>query len=301
MSRRLASLLVLASSFAIAAGCTAGGLIPGDAAIDAPSAPDTGPPPPDTGPPVDAGPRLDDVLIYAHSRDTLFTFSPFTNTVTTVGPFMLGGAAITRDDYMLDLAVDSTGVVFTASGRALFRVNPETAEVTEIGAFDFTGTEQLFALTFLTPSESPDGTEMLIGATNEGVYYEVDRVDATTRMLGSYPDMWSSSGDIVSIDGLGTFATLRRADFPSDVLARILFARDGSSIVTVIGPIRDASTDFTQIFGLGYWGRNVYGFDNAGRLLEINRETGAATVVSTDTGTLHFWGAGVTTIVPVLI
>lgn len=298
LRHRLLSFLV---SALVIAGCTAGGLIPADAAIDAPPAPDAGPPPPDTGPPVDAGPRLDDVLIYAHSRDTLFTFSPYTNTVTTVGPFMLSGAAITNDDYMLDLAVDSSGVVLTASGRALFRVNPETAELTEIGTFDFSGSEQLFALSFLTPSESPDGTEMLIGATNEGVYYEVDRVDATTSMLGAYPDMWSSSGDIVSIDGLGTFATLRRADFPSDVLARILFARDGSSVVTVIGPIRDASTDFTQIFGLGYWGRNVYGFDNSGRLLQIDRETGAATVVSADTGTLHFWGAGVTTRAPVLI
>lgn len=301
MSRRIRflSLLVLASN--ALAGCTAGGTIPADAAIDAPPAPDTGPPPPDTGPPVDAGPRLDDVLIYAHSRDTLFTFSPYTNTVSTVGPFMLGGSPITPEDYILDLAVDSAGVVLTASGRALFRVNPDTAELTEIGTFDFTGTEQLFALSFLTPSESPDGTEMLVGATNEGVYYEVDRTDASTRMLGAYPDMWRSSGDIVSIDGLGTFATLRRDDFPSDVLARILFARDGSSIVTVIGPIRDATTDFTQIFGLGYWGRNVYGFDNAGRLLQINRETGAATVVTTDTGTAHFWGAGVTTIAPVLI
>ncbi|MCZ7679477.1 MAG: hypothetical protein M5U28_12225 [Sandaracinaceae bacterium] len=108
---------------------------------------------------------------------------------------------------------------------------------------------------------------MLVGATNDGVYYEVDRDDASATPLGAYPDGWGSSGDIVSVDGLGTFATLRRSDFPTDVLARILFASDGSSVVTVIGPIESDTEGFTQIFGLGYWGRNLYGFTNRGQLI----------------------------------
>jgi len=262
---------------------------PGDAGHDAAV---------DSGPPVDAGPRLDDVLIYAHSRDTLYTFSAYTNTVNEIGLFELpdGSAA----PFMLDIAVDSEGVVFTSSQEALFTVDVMTAVVTQVGEFGL-GSDQLFALSFLTPTESPDGTEMLVGATNAGAYYSVDRNTASTALLGNYPDGWGSSGDIVSVDGLGTFATLRRMDFTGDVLARIIFARDGSSTVTVIGPTRSASEDFSELFGLGYWGRDLFGFTNSGQLLRIDRTTGAAEVVTTATGSSQFWGAGVTTIVPVLI
>lgn len=268
--------------------------------IDAASLPDSGDDAamPDTGPRVDSGPRIDDVLIYAHSRDTLFTFSAYTNTVTEVGPFRLptGDAA----PFMLDLAVDSEGAVFTSSDDTLWVVDPTTAAVTAVGDLGL-GSEQLFALSFLTPTESPDSTEMLIGATNEGAYYQVSRTDASTTMLGTYPDGWSSSGDIVSVDGLGTFATLRHMDYPGDVLARIIFARDGSSAVTVVGAIRSPTEDFRRLFGLGYWGRNMFGFSNSGQLIRVDRETGAAEVVTTATGSTQFWGAGVTTQVPVLI
>lgn len=297
--RSLASFVVLAAIASV--GCTTRNLIPSDANLpDAGSREDASLPPDagrDAGPPRDGGVRLDDVLIYAHSRDTLFAFSPYTNAVTEIGPFRTpsGEAA----PYMLDLAVDRAGEVFTSSDLALWRVDPRTAVATLVGEFGL-GRERLFALSFLAPEESPDGTEMLIGATNEGVYYRVDRASARTTSLGSYPDGWSSSGDIVSVDGLGTFATVRRADYSGDVLARILFARDGSSVVTVVGAIRDASQDYTQIFGLGYWGRNLYGFTNAGQLVRIDRTSGAVTAVSTETGASQFWGAGVTVTVPFL-
>jgi len=88
--------------------------------------------------------------------------------------------------------------------------------------------------------------------------------------------------------------------FPSDVLVRIIFASDGSSAVTVIGPVQSGSRDFTELFGLAFWGRAMYGFSNAGELVEIDRETGAGSLATTATGTGSFWGAGVTTRAPIL-
>jgi hypothetical protein len=199
---------------------------------------------------------------------------------------------------MLDLAVDSDGVVLTSSSDELWRVDPETAEVTQIGSFGLG--DQLFALTFLAPGELGSG-EVLIGAANSGDYYRIDRDTASATRLGAYPDGWRSSGDIVSVEGLGTFATVKRDDFPSDVLVQILFSSDGSSTAVVKGPIRSATEDFTDVFGVAYWGRVLYGFSNSGQLIEIDRDSGAGTLVTTDTGTDTFWGAGVTTVVPVLI
>ncbi len=309
--RQLSLVVVLAAL----AGCTTGNRIDPDGGAQ--PTPDSGPdggttPVPDSGPVPDGGPRLDDVLIYAHSRDTLYTFSAYTNTVTEIGDFRTASG----DDAppVLDLAVDSAGVVFIStddsrdSEAMLFRVDPLTAVVTPVGEIVLDDpNERLFALSFLAPSESPDGTEVLVGATNgvagEGAaVYAVDRTDASAEFLGFYPDGWFSSGDIVSVDGLGTYATLRSTDasFPGDVLARILFSASGATSVIVIGPVKSATEDFRQIFGLGYWGRNLFGFSNSGQLIRINRETGAGTVVSTATGADSFWGAGVTVDVPFL-
>jgi hypothetical protein len=216
--------------------------------------------------PIDGGPILSDVLIYAHSRDTLYTFSPFTTTVTEIAAFTLEGGE--PAPYMLDLAVNA-----------------------EFGI----GSEQLFALVFL-PAGALGPSETLLGATNEGVYYEVDVRDASTSRVGRYPEPWSSSGDIVSVEGLGTFATIREPErSDTDFLAQITFAGDGSSTVRVLGEV-----GYREVFGLGWWGRALYGFTNSGQLLEIDRLTGEGRIATTETGTDQFWGAGVTTRAPIL-
>lgn len=257
--------------------------------LDAPAAPDA---PAIDAPRPDSGPGLADVLIYAHSRDTLYTFSAYTSTVAEIGVFTLPSGA--PAPYMLDLAVNAGGDVYTSSDDSLYRIDPETAVATRVGGFDI-GAEQLFALVFLGAGELRTG-ETLIGATNAGVYYEVNPATAQTTMLARYPGDWASSGDIVSVDGLGTFATLRDPDrSDTDFLARIEFRADGTSTLTVLGEV-----GYPQIFGLGYWGRALYGFSNAGELIEIDRETGEGSIAVAETGTSQFWGAGVTTQAPVL-
>lgn len=255
----------------------------------------------DAGQRPDSGPNLSNVLVYAHSSDTLFTFSPRDVEVVEVGRFRTADGEDAPN--MLDLAVNSEEVIYTTSSDTLFSVDPETAVVTAVGTFGgLAGRERLFALTFLAEGElGGSAGEVLIGATNEGAYYRIDPATAEAELLGNYPDEWQSSGDLVSVEGLGTYATLKRPDFPSDVLARILFSSDGSSIVTVVGPVRNDAEDYTQLFGLGFWGEKLYGFSNSGQLIEIDLTTGRGTTVSGDTGTDQFWGAGVTTRAPVLI
>ena len=236
---------------------------------------------PDTGPRPDSGSSLADVRIFAHSGGTLFDFSPYTNTVTTVGLFH---AAHGTTPNMLDLAVDAVGHVLTSSSTTLWSVDPMTAAITSVGTFDVTHGEQFFALTFLAAGEL-HATETLVGATNIGAYYEIDPASAHTTYLGQYANGWLSSGDLVSVHGAGTYATIRRSGDTHDTLAQITFAAGGASTITVIGPIVEGTTEYTQIFGLGYWGRSVYGFSNSGQLVQIDRTTGAAQLTTTMTGT----------------
>lgn len=250
----------------------------------------------DIGPRPDSGPPLEDVLIYAHSRDTLYSFNAFTNSVVTIGTFTL--ASGDAPPNMVDLAVNREGSIFTSSSHTLFSVNATTARLTPIADFDVTGAS-FYALTFVTQGEIHPDHETLVGATNEGVYYEIDPTTAHTTMLGTYPDGWLSSGDLVSIEGLGTYATIKHSGDTHDTLAHITFGASGSTI-RVIGPITEGSTEYTMIFGLGYWGRALYGFSDAGQLIEINRDTGAGRLVSDTTGASQFWGAGVTTRAPVV-
>ena len=262
-----------------------------DAGTDAPVAPhDVGMFPDTNG--------LNDVVIYAHSSGTLFSFSPVTTTVTTIGRFTTSTGA--NADPMIDLAIDSDQNVFTSSATDLYRVDVTNAHVTRIAAFDVTAGEQFYALTFLARGELHADRETMVGATNMGAYYEIDPTNAHTTFLGQYPSGWLSSGDLVSIHGLATYATIRHANDTHDTLAQITFAADGSSTIRVIGPIIDGSTEYNHVFGLGYWGRAVYGFTSTGQLVSIDRMTGRGTLATTDTGTNQFWGAGVTTVVPIV-
>jgi hypothetical protein len=246
--------------------------------------------------PVEAG-TGEMTVVYAHSRDTLFSFSPQSQQVTEIGRFQFPDGS--DAPFMLDLAVDSEGNVYTSSDAALFEVDPETAEVEMVGEFDLEG-DQLFALSFLHEGAYRAGEETLIGAANSGTYHRIDPQSAQTDYLGQYPDGWKSSGDIVSVEELGTFATARRDDYESDVLLEIDFGRDGSTRVEVKGAIEQGDEGFVDLFGLGFWGRKLYGFSNSGQLIAIDRGSGDGELLSTETGSDQYWGAGVTTQAPVL-
>ncbi len=253
-----------------------------------------------------------DVIIYAHSRDTLFAFSPFQNLV--VSEIVMTMPDATPAPAMVDLAVNADGEIYTSGYDTLFVIAPDSGVATPVGEFR---TEEglllgedldthLFALTFVPESLYPDAeaSEVLIGAANEGNCFEVDPHTAVSRSIGTYPAPWRSSGDLVSVEGLDTtFATLREIDSEAtdpDYLAKVTFLPGGDIELTEPGAIRNSERVFLQIFGLGYWGRGLYGFSNTGELIEIDRRTAVGELATEDTGAEEFWGAGVTTQVPVV-
>ncbi|MGE0788988.1 MAG: hypothetical protein AB7S26_25170 [Sandaracinaceae bacterium] len=268
----------------------------GSDAGPAPSA-DAGPAPVpgfDAGPGTVGDPSLDDVVVYAHSADTLYSFNPRDRTVVSQGRFTMVDGSVAPE--MLDLAVNSDGDVYTSSANALHRVDPTNARTSTVATLALGAEEDLVALTFVPAGILDPAAEVLIGATTAGALFRVDAASGQVVRIGQYPDGWASSGDLVSVVGLGTFATLVRDDYDSDVVAAIDFDASGRATVRMLG-----ECGYYGLYGLGYWGRSLYGFTSLGELLEIDRETGAATLVTGSTGASEFYGAGVTTRVPVLI
>ncbi len=302
MGRGINLALVLYFVFALVAACGSsrrgpGNNTNGDSGMDAEAGPQDARPTPDRLVPADTGPNLSNVLVYAHSRDTLYSFSPETAKVETIGTFFLNGGG--EVENILDIAVDASGALVGLGKTTLFSINKETAEVTKIGQLTTAGSTEITGLVFV-PKNMFRSEEALVGADNAGVVYEIDRNTAQADEIGVYPDGWISSGDLVAVDGLGTYATVKKEGAEFDQLVAVTFGSNGVSRMELLGPVSGGGRDFKQLFGVAYWGANVYGFTYAGELLEIDRETAEAKLISDDTGAESFWGAGVTTQVPVL-
>ncbi|MEI8259516.1 MAG: hypothetical protein WCJ30_27940 [Deltaproteobacteria bacterium] len=137
----------------------------------------------------------------------------------------------------------------------------------------------------------PAGTaERLLATTREGAIYRIDTATGATTSAGAYGGIYGSSGDIVSVVGAGTFATVVDDNlfFPTEYLARI---DETTGAATIIGP-----TGVSETWGVGYWGGTLYGFTHGGQVVTIDLATGHATPVASVTPL--WWGAGVTTRAP---
>lgn len=253
--------------------------------------------PADRSLPSDTGPDLSNVLVYAHSRDTLYSFSPETAKVESIGAFFSQGGG--EVENILDIAIDADGSIVGIGKSNLYNIDKETAEVSEVGALSTAGSTEITGLVFV-PKNMFRSEEALVGADNEGVVYEIDRDTAQAEEIGIYPDGWISSGDLVAVDGLGTYATVKKSGAEFDQLVSVTFGSGGVSRMELLGPVSGGGRDYKQLFGVAYWGAHIYGFTLDGELLEIDRDTAQAKLISSDTGAESFWGAGVTTQVPVI-
>lgn len=234
----------------------------------------------------DIPPLLDDVRVFAHTADTLYSIDPRSFTVTRVGDFIWPDGA----SQMTDLAINATGEAWGITFSSLYRVDLATARCTFIAPFagaEFNG------LSFIPGGELEPG-EVLVAANRNGAYVRVDPATGAIRQLGLYGADTGSSGDLVSVAGGGTFATIvdlnvGLGEEPVEYLARI---DPTNGRATRIGP-----TGVTRTWGVGYWRSRVYGFTEGGAVVTLDITTGRATEVARNS--VAWWGAAVTTIAPV--
>lgn len=232
-----------------------------------------------------------ETVVYAHSDDTLFSVDPSTRMVRRVGTFRFPSGTAAAN--MTDLAVDAEGHITGVTETALFSIDPNTAQCTLVRALPTAERRVFVGLTWAPVGVLDPSREVLLGGATDGSLWRIDPATGRSTSVGNLPSGWGISGDMVSIAGAATYATVRRTTGTSttDTLVTLAF-NAGRVTMTSLGEV-----GFRSIYGLGYWRSTLYGFSRAGELVTINVRTGRGTRVSMPA--MEFSGAGVTTVAPV--
>jgi large repetitive protein len=237
-------------------------------------------PPPYTPP----GTPAAEAKVYAHSDGALYKIDPDTLDVMFIGEFVWPAEVIY--DSMTDIAIDANGNMVGISFDKVYSVNPMTAQATQLSVLD----RSFNGMSFVSTSQLDDGAEVLVAAALDGSFYRLDPISGQSTPIGNYGSDMTSSGDIVSVTGFGTVATAVKPGSETDWLVRV------DPVTGAATPIGD--TGVYGIWGLGFWGTEIYGFTSENKFVLIDRDTGHATEI--EAGPTSWWGAGVTTEAPVI-
>lgn len=230
-------------------------------------------------PPVDGLPPLDYVM-WAHSRDTLFSIHPDTFELTTIGTF-----GLPVDEDITDLAVTPDQTLYGISDTRLYTLDPDTGAATYVA--DVPGLTNV-GMTFLRTGE-------LLATDDGGGVRRINPATGEVTELDGYGGGYTTAGDLVAV-GDGTMFTICDGGPECTWESNCLVTVDP---VTGAAIARIGAIGFSQVFGAAYANGHVYAFTNAGQLIEVDRTTGAGTLVRAYDG-ISFWGAGVTPLVPIV-
>ncbi|HEY4122648.1 MAG TPA: hypothetical protein VGM56_32510 [Byssovorax sp.] len=219
--------------------------------------------------------------VFAHGPSVLYKLDPVTNAVTEIGHFQ-------GCDQIIDIAIDKDGVMFGTTSSNLFTIDKTTARCTHVANGSYPNSLSLVPQGTLDPNE-----EALVGYVG-GDYIRIDKTTGAISQIGTIGHGYSSSGDIVSVIGGGTYLTVNGSGC-GDCIVQVDPAT--GALVSMIGSLNHA-----QVFGLAFWGGAAYGFDNGGQLFSIDLTNAQTTLIPT--GGLdvpQFWGAGSSTSAPLVM
>jgi hypothetical protein len=199
--------------------------------------------------------------------------------------------------------------------------------------------EQFFGLTFAPVGLINDQKEVLIGGNTAGELWAIDQTGAVSQhgSFGVVPSndgngnayasnhvgsLWRLSGDMVFLANKGNpvgFATVRDCEDPqttstcSDIdtlieidLSKMKPVGKQSILKSIRGQIlkrngcQGLPENFSRLFGIAAWNDNVYGFSSTQALVAISTEDAKGCLVQDYPG-IGFYGAGVTTLAPIVI
>jgi hypothetical protein len=231
--------------------------------------------------------ELGKAKVFAHTEGDLFAVDPETFAITPVAPF--SWPAGTDTPKMTDIALDKQGRMIGVSKTTVYSVDPLTAKCTRLSALSSTQ-YSFVGLSFVVDTTSVDKREYLMALAKDGAIYEIDPATGDTKARGSLGGGLQGGGDVVSVKGFATVATVTPPGSTTDWLAMV---DPGNGKATLVG-----DTGYGKVWGLGYWKGRVYGFATTGEFLLIDVATGKATLKAANSQI--WWGAGVTTEAPVI-
>jgi hypothetical protein len=223
--------------------------------------------------------------------------------------------------------------VFGHSADTLYRLDPETKEVTIVGAYDGCGAsiidialdaksnmfgtaygslwridkdtgrcihvadgEYPTSLSFVPAGTVLLGEEALVGFV-DAEYIRIDPETGEVTSLGMLSGGLRSSGDLVSVAGGGTYLTVTDDAECSAVDCLIEVDPQDGTVVKHYGTV-----PYAQVFGLAFWAGRAYGFARGGELFEIRFVDDQLMTTTIDIPVapagLEFFGAGSTTSAP---
>ncbi|HEY1954136.1 MAG TPA: hypothetical protein VGH28_00940 [Polyangiaceae bacterium] len=226
-----------------------------------------------------SGPEVD--YVYAHSPSELYKVDPVKKTMTTVGTF--SGQCLFEE--VIDIAVDANNNGYATTFSGFYKLDLSTAACTLISSGSYPN-----SLSFVPAGTLDPNVEALVGYVG-ATYVRIDPAKGTVTNVGALKGGYSSSGDIVSVKGGGTFLTVT-GNSCGDCLLQV-DPKTGDMIQNY------GSINHGSVFGLAFWAGTAYGFDDSGQLFSIGWVNNK--LVTTDIPTtpgLEFWGAGSTTSAP---
>lgn len=226
--------------------------------------------------------------LFAHTPEKLFSLDILdAYALTEVGNFSFVGAPV-QDPVPTDLALDQWNVLYVITFDDLFVCNPETAECHWLAQMP----ASVNGLTFVPPGVLQQDSDTLI-AMNQQSWYQVDinGGDIVWNEISGYPGDIESSGDLVSMAGVGTFGSVDMTGEPEEPDAIIPVDPAAGTVGQAVVELQA----YTEVFGLAGWREEVIAFDAAtGHILDVDIDTGDVTLIQ-DTP-YQWYGAGVTTV-----
>lgn len=218
--------------------------------------------------------------VYAHTAGDIYTFDVYSHATELIGSPGVG--------TLTDLAIDRYGVLWVATFSALYICHPETMECWEQGTFQ----RSVNGLTFVPPDDLDALEDRLVIIAIDGSWATVERQPGGGVQFvpaGGYGGGLTSSGDVFSIVGTGTYAAVTG---PGGELIVAVDPSDGSVVSTV------ATVPPVGIWGLAGWDGVIFAFASNGQVFQLDPAGGTAVPVVELP--LSWYGAGVVTQIPQL-
>ncbi len=205
----------------------------GDAGVDVPtvkklSSPDSG---------SSGGGTGGTAVVYGQSATTLYALDPDTKAVSAVGTF--SGC----DSAVIDIALDKSSAMYATTFGGVYTIDTSTAACHLIATGSYPNSLSFVPAGTLDPNE-----EALVGYVGS-TYVRIDTTSGAITDVGSLGKNYTSSGDIVSVIGGGTYLTVTGGEACSvhDCLVSVNPAT--GALVTNYG-----SVDHSEVYGLAFWG-----------------------------------------------